>query len=93
MQEPHAGKEFVLHVDRIEPMRLFSFRWNPAGEEQTTLVWFELEAATGGTMLTITESGFDAIPLERRAQAFAGNEAGWEHQLRLIAKYLALAAK
>lgn len=94
MQEPYAGSEFTLHIDQVEPMRLFSFRWNPQGEEEiTTLVRFQLEPADGGTMLTITESGFDAIPLERRAKAFAGNEAGWEHQLRLIAKYLELARR
>src|SRR5690606_42164392 len=28
-QEPYAGLEFVILVDRLEPMRLFSFRWNP----------------------------------------------------------------
>ncbi len=37
---------------------------------------FELEAAAGGTMLTISESGFDRIPLEQRAKALAGNEQG-----------------
>jgi hypothetical protein len=81
-------------------MRHFSFRWHPGvvepgvdyAKEPTTLVAFELEEAAGDTMLTITESGFDRIPLERRAKAFSGNEQGWEAQTRLIAKYLALAA-
>ena len=43
-------------------------------------------------MLTVTESGFDRIPLERRAKAFAANEQGWAKQLKLIGNYLALAA-
>ena len=43
-------------------------------------------------MLTITESGFDRIPLERRAKAFASNEQGWAAQTKLIEKYLALSA-
>ena len=94
MQEPHAGTAFELQVDRIEPMRLFSFRWHPGGEEDAmTLVTFELEPHDDGTMLTITESGFDRIPIERRAKAFEGNSEGWTHQLRLIEKYLALAPK
>jgi hypothetical protein len=42
----------------------------------------------GGTRLTITESGFDALPDARRAEAYEMNEGGWEHQSRLIAKYL-----
>lgn len=101
MQEPHAGKAFDCTIDRIEPMKLFSFRWHPFAidpqvdysKEPTTLVVFELEEAAGGTQLTITESGFDKIPLERRAKAFAANDGGWTHQLELIAKYLAGAAQ
>jgi len=96
-QEPHAGLAFEVHVDRIEPMRLFSFRWHPYAvepggdytKEPMTLVTFQLEEAAGGTMLTITESGFDQVPLARRAEAFTSNEQGWEVQTRLIEKYLA----
>jgi uncharacterized protein YndB with AHSA1/START domain len=96
MQEPHAGTKFVVFVERIEPMRVLSFRWHPYAveakdysAEATTLVEFELTPVAEGTRLTITESGFDGIPLERRAQAFASNQEGWVHQLGLIAKYLA----
>ncbi|MGA7872956.1 MAG: SRPBCC family protein [Candidatus Binatus sp.] len=100
LQEPHKGMRFEFAVDRIEPMRLFSFRWHPYAvepgvdysKEQATLVVFELEEVSGGTMLTVTESGFDRIPIERRAKAFAANSDGWEHQMKLIAKYLAQAA-
>jgi len=96
LQEPHTGKSFEFTIDRIEPERLFSFRWHPFAidpavdysKEPATLVVFELRAAEGGTLLTVTESGFDRIPLERRAKAFAANEGGWEHQTRLIEKYL-----
>jgi uncharacterized protein YndB with AHSA1/START domain len=56
--------------------------------EPMTLVEFHLQDAPEGTLLTITESGFDRLPLERRAQAFTSNEGGWTHQLRLIARYL-----
>lgn len=98
LQEPHTGKAFIITVDRIEPLRRFSFRWHPFAvepevsyaKEPTTLVVFELTAAADGILLTITESGFDQVPIERRAQAFAANEGGWEHQTKLIAKYLTL---
>jgi hypothetical protein len=77
-------------------MRLFSFRWHPYAtdaavdysKEPTTLVVFELEDVPGGTGLTITESGFDRIPIERRAKAFEANEGGWTAQMTLIEKYL-----
>ena len=99
-QEPYAGAKFEVTVDRIEPMRLFSFRWHPFAvepsvdysNEEPTLVVFELEAVAGGTRLTITESGFDRIPVARRAKAFEMNEGGWAAQLRLVEKYVSRAA-
>lgn len=98
-QKPYTGMAFAFSVDRIEPKRLFSFRWHPFAidqavdysKEPTTLVSFELEEVAGGTKLTITESGFDAIPLERRAKAFTANEQGWTAQTKLLEKYLAIA--
>jgi len=57
--------------------------------EPTTLIAFALDEVAGGTMLTVTESGFDRISLERRAKAFTANEQGWEMQMKLIEKYLA----
>ncbi|HEX4597461.1 MAG TPA: SRPBCC family protein [Burkholderiaceae bacterium] len=97
LQQPYTGKPFEVVIDRVEPMRLFSFRWHPFAidpaidysKEPATLVVFELQEVTGGTLLTITESGFDRIPLERRARAFAANDQGWQAQTRLIEKYLA----
>lgn len=98
LQQPHVGLPFEFHVERIEPMSLFSFRWHPYAidrdtdysAEPTTLVEFHLEEAPQGTLLIISESGFSRIPLERRARAFTSNEGGWTHQLKLIGKYLDL---
>ena len=60
--------------------------------EPTTLIELTLEDAPGGVLLTVRESGFDKIPLARRAKAFEANAQGWEHQLKLIEKYLAQTA-
>jgi uncharacterized protein YndB with AHSA1/START domain len=98
LQAPHEGKAFDFTIDRIEPEHFFSFRWHPFAidpsvdysNESATLVTFELVEVEGGTQLTITESGFDRVPLERRAKAFTANEGGWEHQTKLIEKYLAI---
>lgn len=98
-QEPYEGLRFDVLVERIEPMRLFSFRWHPyavdpdvdySGEPRT-LVELVLEEVEGDTLLTVTESGFDGVPLERRAKAFEMNEQGWAGQMTLIEKYLARA--
>jgi uncharacterized protein YndB with AHSA1/START domain len=96
LQQPYAGFPFEFHIERIEPMSLFSFRWHPFAVERNvdysaepmTLVEFRLEVVAEGTLLTIRESGFDSIPLERRAKAFTSNEGGWTHQLKLVEKYL-----
>ena len=100
LQKPHAGMAFEFAVDRIEPMRRFSFRWHPFAvepsvdysKEPTTLIVFELQEVSGGTLLTISESGFDQIPLARRAKAFAANDGGWTMQTKLIERYLAMQA-
>jgi uncharacterized protein YndB with AHSA1/START domain len=84
-------------IERIEPERYFSYRWHPYAadpnvdysKEPTTLVEFRLDEVAEGTALTIVESGFDRIPLSRRAEAFRMNEAGWASQVRNIERYVA----
>lgn len=96
--EQYRGTPIFLVIDRIEPMRLFSFRWHPDAidtsidysKEPMTLVTFTLEPTRGGTTLTVVESGFDSIPIERRAEAFESNDRGWAAQVQLIEKYLQL---
>ncbi len=83
-------------IERMEPQRLFSYRWHPDATdpaadysgEPTTLVEFTLEDAPGGTRLTVTESGFDRIPLARRAAALRSNDQGWAQQMRSITEHL-----
>lgn len=80
----------------IEPETRFAFRWIPFGVEkdvdvataETTLVEFVLEAKDGGTQLTISESGFDAVPIERRRRAFLLNDHGWTVQADNVRKHV-----
>jgi hypothetical protein len=60
------------------------FRVGPYSQEPPTLVEFRLEPAAGGTRLTVVESGFDALPPHRRADARRSNEGGWEEPMRNI---------
>jgi hypothetical protein len=39
-------------------------------------------------MLTLTESGFEGLPLARRAKAFDANSEGWGIVVGLIEKYV-----
>jgi len=97
MQKPYEGISFAIKIEQMQPERLFSFRWHPGAvepgidyaSEPTTLVVFTLEKAPGGVQLTVTESGFDQIPLARRAKAFSANEGGWTLVIKLIEEYLA----
>lgn len=96
----HPGYEhltMVMDIARIEPERLFAYRWHPYAvdtkvdysSETPTLVEFRLEDAEGGTRLTIVESGFDALPAGRRDEAFRMNEGGWTQQAQNIAAHVA----
>jgi len=83
-------------VQKMEPEKLFSFTWHPyaidpkmdySGEPQT-LVEFTLDPVPGGTLLRVTESGFDKIPGNRRAEAFRMNDGGWAQQMKNIEKHV-----
>lgn len=88
-------------VQKMEKERLFSFTWphpeslektaKPAdyAKEPTTLVEFRLEKTATGTLLTVTESGFDKLPAGRREKAFRENEGGWTEQLKNIESHVA----
>lgn len=96
----HPGYEhyrWEAVVQKMEPEKIFSFTWHPYAIDQTmdysqeppTLVEFRLEPTASGTRLTLTESGFDRIPKERRAEAFRMNDHGWTEQMKNIAHHVA----
>lgn len=94
----HLKMEVV--VQKIEPERLFSYTWHPYAvdpnkdysQEPSTLVEFRLEKTPTGTLLVVTESGFDKIPSERRLEAFRMNEGGWNIQMQNIETHVAQGA-
>jgi len=91
----HLTIEFF--IERMDPESLMSYRWHPYAiepdvdysKEPTTLVEFRLEEVAGGTQLTIVETGFDGIPLARRAEAFRMNDDGWTSQVKNIERHVA----
>jgi uncharacterized protein YndB with AHSA1/START domain len=95
-QKPYEGLPFEITIERMEPERLFSFRWHPNAvrrgvdysAEPLTLVEFVLEETANGLLLSVTESGFDQIPLARRLEAFTANEQGWGMVVKLLEAYL-----
>ncbi len=87
-----TGLMLELQVRDLEPERYFSYYWEPYApdparpetDKPRTLVEFRLESTDTGTLLTVTESGFDALPKQRRDEAYRMNEGGWEEQMRNI---------
>ena len=95
----HPGYEHIVFdmiIERMDAQTLFAYRWHPYAiepvvdysKEPTTLVEFRLEEVEGGTMLTLVESGFDRVPLHRRAEAFRMNEQGWTEQMENIRRHV-----
>ncbi len=99
----HPGYEHVAFEAKVEemiPEKLFAWTWahpkTMAKEhykpdytgEPRTLVEFRLEATATGTLLTVTESGFDKLPEDRREQNYKGTDGGWEQQMKNIEGYL-----
>ncbi|HEY4373621.1 MAG TPA: SRPBCC family protein [Burkholderiales bacterium] len=84
-------------VQKMDKPRLFSFTWHPYAvdpevdysKEAPTLVEFRLAPQGSGTLLTVTESGFDGLPPHRMPEAMRMNEGGWAIQMKNIAEYVA----
>ena len=85
-----------VEVVEVVSERRLSYRWLPGmpepgvdyKSEPMTLVTFTLEDAPDGTLLTLVESGFDQLPLQRREKVFRENEGGWAEQMTSIERHV-----
>ncbi len=87
-------------VQKLEPERLFSFTWSHPkamdkahysanyANDPKTLVEFRLEKTANGTLLVLTESGFENIPADWRLEAFRRNDGGWTEQMKNIESHV-----
>ena len=91
-----AGQRFrVLFVEMTPPQRLV-WKWHPGAIdpavdyslEPRTTVTFTLEPIAKGTRLSVAESGFDQVALERRAKVYADNTGGWTAVVLWIRKHV-----
>jgi uncharacterized protein YndB with AHSA1/START domain len=65
---------------------LFSFQWYPVGRENPTTVSFDLESKHGGTVVTLTESGYPDTAEARKM--ILDCATGWGEALTLLRFYL-----
>ena len=92
----HEHLKWEAVVQKMETEQLFSLTWHPYAidpnvdysKEPSTLVEFHLEKTPNGTLLVLTESGFDKIPSDRRLEAFRMNDGGWTEQMKNIEAYV-----
>jgi uncharacterized protein YndB with AHSA1/START domain len=89
-----SGGRFLARVEKVEPPRLFSFRWarpqdTPPAEGNSTLVEFILSAEGEATRLTVVESGFATLARseDEKARHFADNTEGWSVELGHLREY------
>lgn len=91
----HPGYEhlvFTASIVAMDELERFAFTWHPYAidpqvdysHEPSTLVAFTLAPMGERTRLTVVESGFDALPENRRDEAFRMNSGGWEAQMENI---------
>jgi uncharacterized protein YndB with AHSA1/START domain len=85
----HGGQRWPVRIVELTPPQRMVWQWHPGeidpavdyAQEPRTTVTFTLEPSPGGTRLSVAETGFDAITLERRAKAYADNTQGWTEVL------------
>ena len=92
------GERFNIDfaVERMDAEDRFAYRWHPYAidpktdysAEAMTLVEFRLKSMPEGTELTVTESGFDHIPVHRRDEAYRMNDGGWTSQIDKFRRYV-----
>jgi uncharacterized protein YndB with AHSA1/START domain len=85
---PEFGEDDA-EIATVEPPEWFAYHWTAeTGYDVKSLVTFHLETVDGGTRVTVTESGLDALPEAVARKRFEENDGGWKQQLDNIAAYL-----
>jgi uncharacterized protein YndB with AHSA1/START domain len=83
--EEHGSIE--ARIERVEPERLFAFRWPLFGEAlaegNSTLVEFSLTPEGDGTRVKVVESGFTelAVSEDQQRRHVQENTEGWKGEL------------
>ena len=91
----HEHGAYEGRVEKVDPPRLFAFRWQTRAAEfsetVSTLVVMTLEPEGTGTRLRVVESGFATLPWpeDMRARYADENRNGWLAELEELREYAA----
>lgn len=84
VRDPQEG-EFVFfgEVVKVEPHRELAFTWTEHEKDKqpwpvSTLVSFKLKPTAGGTLVSLTHSGFEALEAALAKREYEGHILGWE---------------
>jgi uncharacterized protein YndB with AHSA1/START domain len=87
-----SGDTADMRIERVEEPTVFGFTRGinglPDDDPRRTYVEFTLEPVSGGTRLTVVESGFAQLPDDVHSKAFDGNTEGWTNELGELVAYL-----
>ena len=92
----HAGQRFRVRIAELTRPNRVVWEWHPGevdpaldySREPRTTVTFSLEPSGRGTRLSVSETGFDAITLARRAKVYKDNSEGWAAVLVWLQQYV-----
>lgn len=73
-------------IVEIVPNERFAFQWCTFSKDRPTTVTFDLKAESGGTMITLTETGYTDEPESLKWLVICS--AGWGEALTLLKFYL-----
>ena len=89
------GIPWVSVTEMLDAPKRFLFRWpdcppgeDPGPDTHWLTVDFNLQPQDGGTLVTVTETGFDALPEERRVSMLRSNREGWEIQTKNLKNHV-----
>lgn len=96
MHAEYTGQRFRVRIVEMTAPRRFVWRWHPGevdpnvdySREPETTVTFMLEPIDTGTRVSVAETGFDEISLERRAKVYGDNSQGWTEVLVWLQEYV-----
>ena len=92
----HKNVRFEVWFMELTPPRRVVWQWHPGAvdpnldysREPRTTVTFTMEPTAEGTRLSVSETGFNEISLERRAKVFEDNTQGWAEVVVWLQKYV-----
>lgn len=91
----HEGIPWITVTEMMAPPRRFVFRWPDCAPDEkisAKTAWltveFSLEPQNGGTLVTVMETGFAALPENRRVSMLRDNAEGWNIQIDSLKRYV-----